>query len=438
MAQSFQIFSTQGTSIGPVKGHSTSADGKGHVDGNSTTCRSTDDSFKKKQASFSSALSHTKKSGQSSIQKKKGMVHKSGKKEAGTKGMDGDTAKTDNSLPTIKESTDETMAFSVLFSVDGKLVIPVNQTASDIKGDNEILSAEKNLCTYTMKTETDHPFRLTNIMPNNDKQPHTDNVADNHILEVPEFKGLEQIKSLRLKGLKHDIDNKSIDVLDKVSDKGFSLKADDFLILQQGEQYHKKEDASKDFTMLTEDRPDTKENVLTAKNGIITGAHTNTTQVSGGAGSPSQGQTLHAVRQDNVMSQVERAVMSMNNGKKAIVINLKPDVLGKLRLSISTHHQQVMVKIFADTALVKHVIESNLNQFKSDLQNQGMQIDQFEVFAGGNGQGEQEENAYARYESGSGSGFNGDAGFMGLDQKDVNPVHIDGHLTGLSLVNFFA
>ncbi len=440
MPQSFQIFSAQGADVSSLKGHGMPVDSKGHMDGKTVADhRPADGVCKKEHASFSSALSHAKKGSQPSGPKKKGTSCKTEQKETEPEIKENDTAKTDAPPVSIKESADDTMVFSFLLSVDGNTVVPVMNNLSDIKGNNETLGTEKGLCIYSVKSESCKQVALTGVMANNDKDFHADNVAGNHMLKIPEFKGLEHMSSLKVKGLKHDIDKNSADVLCKISDKNLSLKTDDFLILQQEDQYHQEEKPSADFGMLAEDKADTGANTLTAKNGIISGAPVNTGEVRGGAGiSTKQEQISHMVRQDNVMDQVERAVMSMNNGKKAIIINLKPDILGKLRVSISTNHQQVVVKIFADTALVKHIIESNLNQFKSDLQNQGMQVDQFEVFDRGNGQQKQGEGGYSMYESESDLWSDGDAGFVQLDQRALDPVQTGRSLTGMSLVNFFA
>ncbi len=85
--------------------------------------------------------------------------------------------------------------------------------------------------------------------------------------------------------------------------------------------------------------------------------------------------------QSNVMNQiVEKAVMRADKGRPEINIKLKPDFLGNVRMNIVTDRQQVMVRIITDVPAVKEIIESNISQLRAGLQNQGLEIDKFDVF----------------------------------------------------------
>jgi len=82
-----------------------------------------------------------------------------------------------------------------------------------------------------------------------------------------------------------------------------------------------------------------------------------------------------------VMRQlVDKAIFGMKNGKSLIQISLKPELLGHLRMRISTENNQVAVRIITEVPMVKEIIESNLNQLRTDLQNQGLEIDKFNVY----------------------------------------------------------
>jgi flagellar hook-length control protein FliK len=77
---------------------------------------------------------------------------------------------------------------------------------------------------------------------------------------------------------------------------------------------------------------------------------------------------------------VEKAVVNLKNGQTSINIDLKPEYLGRLRMHISTDNNQVVVKVMTDVPLVKEIMETNLSQLKTELQNHGLEIEKFDVF----------------------------------------------------------
>ena len=85
------------------------------------------------------------------------------------------------------------------------------------------------------------------------------------------------------------------------------------------------------------------------------------------------------IANDILNNIIEKTVVNFKDGKTSIKIKLEPEFLGPLRVQISTGNHQVMVKMETDVPWVKEVIEQNLNQLKSALHDQGLQIDQFDV-----------------------------------------------------------
>ena len=77
---------------------------------------------------------------------------------------------------------------------------------------------------------------------------------------------------------------------------------------------------------------------------------------------------------------IEKAVLNLKSGQSAISINLKPKSLGRMRLKILIENHHVMLKIFTEAPLVKHIIENNMNNLRFDLQNNGLELDKFDVF----------------------------------------------------------
>ncbi len=76
---------------------------------------------------------------------------------------------------------------------------------------------------------------------------------------------------------------------------------------------------------------------------------------------------------------VQRAAVQLKNDQGEINIDLKPDFLGRVRMQILTENQQVTVRIVTELATVRDMIETGLNQLKSELQSQGLQVERLEV-----------------------------------------------------------
>ena len=76
---------------------------------------------------------------------------------------------------------------------------------------------------------------------------------------------------------------------------------------------------------------------------------------------------------------VQRAAAHVKNDQGEIRIDLKPEFLGHVRLQIVTENQQVTVRILTELPMVRDMIESNIHQLKSDLQQQGLQVERVEV-----------------------------------------------------------
>jgi hypothetical protein len=76
---------------------------------------------------------------------------------------------------------------------------------------------------------------------------------------------------------------------------------------------------------------------------------------------------------------VQRAAVHLKDGQNEMRIDLKPEHLGQVRLQVVTDNQQVSVRIVTELAVVRDLIEAQLGQLKSDLQQHGLQVDRLEV-----------------------------------------------------------
>ena len=79
---------------------------------------------------------------------------------------------------------------------------------------------------------------------------------------------------------------------------------------------------------------------------------------------------------------VEKVNLSSNKEHNQITIKLKPDILGNIRLNISTENHHIAIKVTADSSMVKEMLENNLHHLKTGFVNHGLEIGSFDVMVG--------------------------------------------------------
>jgi flagellar hook-length control protein FliK len=99
------------------------------------------------------------------------------------------------------------------------------------------------------------------------------------------------------------------------------------------------------------------------------------------ASAPVQPETPAAsTLQSSVVDQiVERASLRSFQGRSEIKIQLKPEFLGNVQMSVAADKEQLVVRVMTDQVVVKEAIEANLHHLKSELQNLGLTVDRFDV-----------------------------------------------------------
>lgn len=86
------------------------------------------------------------------------------------------------------------------------------------------------------------------------------------------------------------------------------------------------------------------------------------------------------VKPRELVSQIiEKAKVVLSPDKSEMVIDLKPDSLGKLSLKVVTENGIVMAKFIADNQQVREILESNMQFLKDSLEKQGMNVQGFSV-----------------------------------------------------------
>ena len=86
-----------------------------------------------------------------------------------------------------------------------------------------------------------------------------------------------------------------------------------------------------------------------------------------------------AFAQDNFHQLVERALFSVRGGQSEARIALKPEHLGHVRMQIITENHAVTIKIVAESPVARDLIDANAHQLRSELQQQGLNVQTIEV-----------------------------------------------------------
>ena len=89
------------------------------------------------------------------------------------------------------------------------------------------------------------------------------------------------------------------------------------------------------------------------------------------------------ILEEKVLDQVVKyARLNLKEGISEVEIHLKPELLGSLRIKVAVEGQEVKASFFADTPLVKEIIETHLPSLKQAFLAQNLDIQKFSVSVG--------------------------------------------------------
>ena len=90
---------------------------------------------------------------------------------------------------------------------------------------------------------------------------------------------------------------------------------------------------------------------------------------------------------DVIRQIVQRMTLRTEKQQSQMIIRLKPDFLGHVKLHVSTENQQVTVRMEAESSVVKDIVEQNMPHLKAELHQHGLHIEKFDVFVGSENSG---------------------------------------------------
>ncbi len=150
------------------------------------------------------------------------------------------------------------------------------------------------------------------------------------------------------------------------------------------------------------------------------------------------------VKNSEVLNQVvEQAKVIVGQDKSEMVIQLKPDHLGKLELKVVTEQGIVAAKFIAESQQVKEIIETNMQLLKDSLQKQGIIIDSVNVQVGHDQHEYQQQNSYQSSNNSSstrqkyGSSESGIA-TVGINALDALPERLAQYANESNTINLTA
>ncbi|OCL27088.1 hypothetical protein U472_06300 [Orenia metallireducens] len=89
----------------------------------------------------------------------------------------------------------------------------------------------------------------------------------------------------------------------------------------------------------------------------------------------------------NIADQITKQVDLVSNNKgKDITIELRPEALGRLHLKVTVKDGIVSAKILAENGQIKELLEGNLGKLRNNLGQKNLQIENFDVSTGHNGE----------------------------------------------------
>jgi flagellar hook-length control protein FliK len=140
-------------------------------------------------------------------------------------------------------------------------------------------------------------------------------------------------------------------------------------------------------------------------------------------------QKMEPVQKADIVNQVvEKAKIILDGGKSEMVMQLKPDSLGKVELKVVTEQGLVAAKFIAENEQVKAVLETNMQLLKDTLEKQGMAVQELSVSvqrdtSGGffNNRGNKENGDERRSTQGISSVDGVAAARIAASQQRINP-----------------
>jgi hypothetical protein len=90
---------------------------------------------------------------------------------------------------------------------------------------------------------------------------------------------------------------------------------------------------------------------------------------------PERSDDTRQIFEKSVVDQViKKAAYEIKDGKSEIRIDIEPENLGPLKVSVSSDNGRIIVRIMAESQMVREILEQNVLQVKNELNQQGLDV----------------------------------------------------------------
>lgn len=114
---------------------------------------------------------------------------------------------------------------------------------------------------------------------------------------------------------------------------------------------------------------------------------------------------------------VDKMMLMIRTGEYKSRLQITPPELGKLDIDLTIKNGHIHANLSTENAVVKEIIEANLNQLKQQLNDQGLTVERFDVMVGLDYGEQKNSNTWAEGRNGKGSGNN--AGSKSDDSGEI-------------------
>lgn len=124
---------------------------------------------------------------------------------------------------------------------------------------------------------------------------------------------------------------------------------------------------------------------------------------------------------------VTKAIVNLSTDKTSIQLQLNPEHLGKVAVSITAEQGFVKGQFVAENQMVKEMLEANMVQLKSQLEEQGIKVEKIEVTIGNSNQFFDQQDRGSQNQEASGKSGKRRVGHIGhvlqMDEVEVAEIN---------------
>ena len=150
------------------------------------------------------------------------------------------------------------------------------------------------------------------------------------------------------------------------------------------------------------------------------------------------GTSYRPVSSSEILDQiVTKAVLTMNDDKTSMKLQLSPGYLGKVSVDVTAEQGQVKGSFVVENQAVKEMLESNMVQLKEQLEQNGIKVEKIEVSVGDAGQFSQKEESQAKQQFNRNRRLSKIQGVRGRSEEDLSISSLDAEQSTSNISDYY-